>query len=59
MLGCARGEVGLFADFVDFQFLKCIPLVGGLKGLLGRVSVVKRLRERFDNPVKESSLTRM
>lgn len=36
--------VVLSVNFVDFQFLKCISLVGGLKGLLVRVSVVKGLR---------------
>lgn len=36
-----KGKVGLFMNFVDFQFLKCISLVGGLKGILVRVSVVK------------------
>lgn len=50
--------MGLFADFVDFQFLKCIPLVGGLKGLLGSVSCLKT-EERLNNPVKETSATGM
>jgi hypothetical protein len=43
LAGFRRERVGLFVDFVDFQFLKCIPLVGGLTGLLVRVSIVKRL----------------
>lgn len=42
-------------NFVDFQLLKCISLVGGLKGLLVRVSIVKRIESRFYNPIKESS----
>lgn len=36
--------MGLIVNSVDFQFLKYISLVGGLKGLLVRVLVVKGLR---------------
>lgn len=44
LLGGERGRVELFVNFVDFQFLKFISLVGGLKGLLVRVSDVKGLK---------------
>lgn len=44
LAGLRRGEVGFSVNFVDFQFLKRISLVGGLKGFLVRVSIAKGLK---------------